>query len=230
MTTRKDFLVAGTLVAAIPGTALADAPVATSPASKVDFDTAAFTKLLSGPQSHKHLFASVEISGGEVFSAMRNTLNAYKDIGVAWSDVYPVAVLYHGFAVLMAFDDTIWNQYIIPYAAQLVKGHGGLNQIMSIHKDGSTGNPCLVKQGGASDTSIPSLVADAGARFFVCNNAAHGMARAFAKGLNKPADTVYSDLTQHLVMNAQLVPAGVWAVHAIQEQHFTLLHTSLAPG
>jgi hypothetical protein len=26
-----------------------------------------------------------------------------------------------------------------------------------------------------------------------------------------------------------LVPAGVWAVHAIQEQRFTLLQTSLAP-
>ncbi|HUA10011.1 MAG TPA: hypothetical protein VMA98_12165 [Candidatus Acidoferrales bacterium] len=226
MTTRKDFLVAGTLAAAaIPATALADAP-----AQKLDFDLAAFTKLLNGPQAHKHLFASIEINGGEVFSAMRNTLNAYKDIGIAWSEVFPVAVLYHGVSILMAFDDTIWNRYVIPYSEQLRPNHGGYNQIMSIHKAGSAGNPVLVKQSGAWDTSIPSLVADAGAYFFVCDNAAHGMAKAIGAALNKQPDAVYGDLSQHLVANAQLVPAGVWAVHAIQEQRFTLLQTSLYPN
>jgi hypothetical protein len=50
-----------------------------------------------------------------------------------------------------------------------------------------------------------------------------------ATTLGKPFDDVYSDFAHHLVNNAMLVPAGVWAVHAIQEQRFTLLQTSLAP-
>jgi hypothetical protein len=87
----------------------------------------------------------------------------------------------------------------------------------------------LREQGGDGDTSIRSLVADAGARFFVCNNAALGTASMVAKALRKPFDTVYADFGHHLVPNAMLVPAGVWAVHAIQEQRFTLLQTSLAP-
>ncbi|HUN28826.1 MAG TPA: hypothetical protein VMV65_03390 [Alphaproteobacteria bacterium] len=230
MTTRKDFLVAGTLAAAtIPASALADAPAAARPkAQKLSFDLEAFDALLDGAQAHKHLFAAVQIEGGEVFSAMRNTLNAYRDIGVDWSDVLPVAVLYHGFSILLAFDDLVWNRYIIPLAAKL-KHANGAAQIASVRKSAGGGNPCLREQGGEWDTSIRSLVADAGARFFVCNNAAIGIAALTAKTLGKSSDDVYNDFAHHLVPNAMLVPAGVWAVHAIQEQRFTLLQTSLAP-
>jgi hypothetical protein len=229
MTTRKDFLAAGAVVAAMPATALADAPAPARPKSpKLDFDLEAFDTLLDGAQAHKHLFAAVQIEGGEVFSAMRNTLNAYRDIGVDWSDVLPVAVLYHGFSILLAFDDLIWNRYVIPLAGKLKHANAGA-QIASVRKNGGSGNPCLREQGGDWDISIRSLVADAGARFFVCNNAAIGIAHMTATTLGKPFDDVYSDFAHHLVNNAMLVPAGVWAVHAIQEQRFTLLQTSLAP-
>jgi hypothetical protein len=229
MTTRKDFLVAGTLAAAIPGSALADAPAVVHPkAPKLDFDLEAFNVLLDGAQAHKNLFAAVQIEGGEVLSAMRNTLNAYRDIGVEWSEVLPVAVLYHGFSILLAFDDLIWNRYIIPFSGKLKHGNGAA-QIASVRKLDVGGNPCLREQGGDGDTSIRSLVADAGARFFVCNNAALGTASMVAKALGKPFDAVYNDFAHHLVPNGLLVPAGVWAIHAIQEQRFTLLQTSLAP-
>ncbi len=230
MTTRKDFLAAGAIVAAMPASALADAPAPARPKNpKLDFDLEEFDALLDGAQAHKHLFASVQIEGGEVFSAMRNTLDAYRDIGVDWSDVLPVAVLYHGFAILLAFDDLVWNRYVIPLAAKL-KHENGAAQIASVRKNGGGGNPCLREQGGDWDISIRSLVADAGARFFVCNNAALGIAHMTATTLGKPFDDVYGDFAHHLVPNAMLVPAGVWAVHAIQEQRFTLLQTSLAPA
>ncbi|HTZ56354.1 MAG TPA: hypothetical protein VMB20_15005 [Candidatus Acidoferrum sp.] len=228
MTTRKDFLVAGSLAAAVPGVTLADARAATHPkAPKLDFDLEGFNALLDGAQSHKNLFTAVQLEGGEVLSAMRNTLNSYRDVGVEWSDVLPVAVLYHGFSILLAFDDLIWNRYVIPFSAKLKHGNGAA-QIASVRKGQSTGNPCLREQGGEWDTSIRSLVADAGTRFFVCNNAALGTASMMAKALGKPFDDVYNDLSHHLVQNAMLVPAGVWAIHAIQEQRFTLLQTSLA--
>lgn len=229
MTTRKDFLVAGTLAAAIPATAIADAPAGAHPkAPKLDFDLETFNEMLDGAQSHKNLFTAVQIEGGEVLSAMRNTLNSYRDVGVDWSEVLPVAVLYHGFAILLAFDDLVWNRYVIPFSGKLKHGNGAA-QIASVRKGNPTGNPCLREQGGEWDTSIRSLVADAGARFFVCNNAALGTASMVAKALGKPFDDVYNDFAHHLVPNGMLVPAGVWAVHAIQEQRFTLLQTSLAP-
>ncbi|HTU70205.1 MAG TPA: hypothetical protein VMF11_07765 [Candidatus Baltobacteraceae bacterium] len=223
MTSRKDFLIAGTLAAAA-------IPVAAgAKGAKLDFDLTAFTELLDGAQSHKHLFASVEIDGGEVFGAMRNTLSAYHDVGVASGDVFPVAVLYHGPAILLGFDDWIWNRYVIPFEQKNLANRLG-KQIASVRSDGGTGNPCLRRQGGKNDASISALIADAGAYFFICNNAAHGFAAMFARTVDKPEDTVYDDLTRHLVPNAMLVPAGVWAIHAIQEQRFTLLQTSLAPN
>jgi intracellular sulfur oxidation DsrE/DsrF family protein len=38
---------------------------------------------------------------------------------------------------------------------------------------------------------------------------------------------VYDRLTKALVPSASVVPAGVWAVHAIQERRFTYLQTTL---
>lgn len=228
MTTRKDFLAAGTLAVAMPGIALADAPAQHTSSGKLDFDNEAFTQLLDGSQSHKLLFAACELNGGEVLGAIRNTLNAYRDIGVTWSDVFPVAVLYHGLAICLAFDDTVWNEYVIPLSRKHPKDSPQSKQIASVRKTGGPGNPCLREQGGENDTSIRSLVADAGTRFFVCNNAARGVANVVAAALGKSSDAVYNDLVHHLVPNAMLVPAGVWAVHAIQEQRFTLLQTSLA--
>jgi hypothetical protein len=220
MTTRKDFLVAGALAAAAVPAAASAAPNG-SPAL-AGFDLKAFTALLAGPQTHKHGFTATEINGGEVFAAIRNTLNAYRDVGVAWSDVSPVTVFYHGYSVMLGFDDTIWDQYVTPYFATLQPGKGGQAQFASVLKAGAKGNP--------SSADMHALVADASARFFVCNNATHGMASLIGKALGKSPNDVYSDLTQHLAPNALLVPAGVWAIHAIQEQHFTLLQTSLAPN
>jgi hypothetical protein len=229
MTTRKDFLAAGALAAAIPGVALADAAPPAHPASpKLDFDVEAFTQLLDSSQSHKLLFGACELNGGEVLGAMRNTLNAYRDIGVTWNDVFPVAVLYHGLSICLAFDDTIWNEYIIPLQGKRPKDSPQGKQIASVRKNGGSGNPCLREQGGENDTSIRSLIGDAGARFFVCNNAARGASNLIGTAVGKSPDTVYADLARHLVPSALLVPAGVWAVHAIQEQRFTLLQTSLA--
>jgi hypothetical protein len=128
----------------------------------------------------------------------------------------------------LAFDDAIWNEYVIPMQGKHPKDSPQAQQIASVRKFGGAGNPCLREQGGENDTSIRGLIGDAGARFFVCNNAARGTANTIATSLGKSPDAVYGDLTHHLVPNAMLVPAGVWAVHAIQEQRFTLLQTSLA--
>jgi hypothetical protein len=231
MTTRKAFLVAAATAAAMSPASVAEAaaPPARGASDKLDFDLDAFNALLDSAQSHKHLFASVQINGGEVLGAMRNTLNAYRDLGANWNDVLPVAVFYHGVSIVLAFDDLIWDRYVIPLGSKIKRG-GAAKQIASVRKNGASGNPCLREQGGDYDTSIRSLVADAGARFFVCNNAARGLSGMIATTLGVPINQVYGDIAHHLVPNATLVPAGVWAVHAIQEQRFTLLQTSLAPS
>ena len=160
---------------------------------------------------------------------MRSTLNAYRDVGIALTGVRPVAVFYHGLALTLGFDDVIWNEYFIPLFAKDTKRADAdtVKDFDSVYDAKKRGNPCLHKQGGRNDTSLESLVADAGARFFVCNNATQGFAHYIAKHFRKPSAEVYANLVAHLVPNAALVPAGVWAVHAIQERRYTLLQSTL---
>lgn len=236
MHTRSEFLTAGAVAALTPGLASAATPPATKsspspspepPLPPLQFDLAAFDKTLGVSAPHRHLFAAKKAAGGDVLSAMRNTLNAYADIGAASSDVMPVAVLYHG-AVFIGFDDAMWNEYFIPLHAK------GFHDLPEIAKDFETiydakkiGNPCLHKTGGKHDSSIEALVADAGSRFYVCNNAASAFARYIGGHLKRRPGDVYANLAAHLVPNAMLVPAGVWAVHAVQERKYTLLQASL---
>src|SRR5580692_7329143 len=179
MRTRSDFLAAGTFAVLSPAlTGVAPHPSPSpSPSSKpspepslppLHFDLAAFDATLNVATPHRHLFASTKLDGGVVLAAMRNTLNAYRDVGIAARDVFPVATLYHGGSVLLAFDDAMWNQYFIPLQPK------GTEALKDFFKDFDTvydakthGNPCLHKQGGDEDTSLEALVADAGARFFV---------------------------------------------------------------
>jgi len=221
MTTRKDFIAAGTIVAALASTA-AEATAAPAADAKLPFDLAAFNAILDGPQPHKHLFAACELNGGEVLDMARNTLNAYRDVGVSWATVQTAIVLYHGPAIFLGLDDAFWNRYLGTLTEKTTASKTLIPQFATIRKDGEQGNPALAQ--------IKGLVADANARFFICNNAAHGYSEMIGKAQNVPSETVYADLTKSLVANAQLVPAGIWAVHAIQEHHFTLAHTSLNYG
>ena len=194
------------------------------------FDLGAFDLSLATTATHKHLFTSVKIDGGEVFGAMRGTLDAYVGMGISLKDVKPAAVLYHGAAIALGFDDVAWNEFFLPLLAQNATD----DRTIEVKKDFETvvdpkkkGNPCLHKTGGDYDTSIESLVADAGARIYMCNHATEGVASIVARKLGKNASDVYETMKTHLVPNAMLVPAGVWAVHAVQEKRYTLLPTSL---
>jgi hypothetical protein len=214
MTTRKTFLAAGAALAAV-GVPL------TAPAK----DTlAAFDDAIRTNAPHKHLFAATMFAEGDVISAMRNTLNAYQEIGTPIGEVFPVAVLYHGPVVAIAMDDSMWNKYVVAAAKKLPPKSEARADFDSIYDARNDGNPCL-HQHAPHDRSIESLVGDVNARFLVCDNALRGYSGQLATVLEQPPNEIYADVTGHLVKNATIVPAGVWAIHALQEQHFTLLQT-----
>jgi hypothetical protein len=240
MSTRKNFLASSAALAAFAPSAVAAAPPSPSPSAPppspgpsmapLNFEIAAFDLALATAALHKHLFTSVKIDGGEVFGAMRGTLDAYAGMGVSLKDVKPVAVLYHGYAIALGFDDLVWNQFFLPLLAMNATDERSIDakkEFDTVVDPKKKGNPCLHKQGGDFDTSIESLIADAGARIFMCNHATEGVASAVARKLGKNPADVYKTMSTHLVPNAMLVPAGVWAVHAVQERHYTFLPTSL---
>lgn len=239
MTTRSQFLSAGVAAAAaiprVAAASAAQAPVSSASPSPspepsfppLHFDVPAFDAVLNVPPSHKHSFASLWINDGLILDQMRSTLAAYTDIGVSLKDVQPAAVFYHG-STFLGFDDAVWNEYFIPLVPKDPKQDNQFTKdVRTVYNGKTRGNPCLHKTGKRFDTSIESLVADANARFFVCNNATKAIAGFVANNLKRDPSSVYATMTGHLVPNAMLVPAGVWAIHAVQERHYTYLQATL---
>lgn len=245
MTSRKDFLVAGTLGAAAlptlagaaptPAAAASPSPAPTTkPWPKFVFDITAFNDVLSGPQPHKHLFSTVQIEDGTVFSMVANTLTGYDDIGTSLGDVLPAVVLYHGFVVALGFDDHAWSTYFIPAIPKMKTSANAhikacATTLEGMVKAGAKGNPLLHATGADDETSIETLVRKTGMRIFMCNLATRGLSEYLAKQLGLDAHSLYADLAAHVVPNAMLAPSGVWAVHAVQQHGFTLLPVTVAP-
>jgi intracellular sulfur oxidation DsrE/DsrF family protein len=215
MTTRMRFLAGSAALAT-----LGAAPDANNAQSLADFDAAS-----SSTAPHKHLFAATRFDDAFVLTAMRNTLNAYRELGVPESRVFCVGVLYHHDVIAIAFDDAMWEKYAIPYGRRFPPSSPPGIDFASVYDGTAHGNPVL-HAGGNGESSVESLVAG-GSRFFVCNNALRNYASSVATELNGNPTEIYDELSRHLVDGATIVPAGVWAVHALQERHFTVLQTSV---
>jgi hypothetical protein len=233
MTTRSEFL-AGTVFAAASPLGGSPSPAA-SPTSwpepswpPLRFDVPAFDAALETTAAHRHLFAATKVAGGLVLGQIRGVADAYASFGVPAQDMRPAAVFYHGASVALGFDDAIWNEYFIPMQPK------NAHDLSDFEKDFKTvydpkvrGNPCLHQTGKKDDSSIEYLAANLQARFFVCNQAAKGFSLFAARRLKLDPLTVYARLAAHLVPNAMLVPAGIWAVHAVQERRYTYLQATL---
>ncbi|HEV3090452.1 MAG TPA: hypothetical protein VGX91_03310 [Candidatus Cybelea sp.] len=214
MQTRGDFLAtAGLLTALSPGTAPAATPAA-SPAGDAlppGFTMNGFVAAVATRAAYKHLVACIT-DAEDALGAVRSTLIAYGQVGVLPAEVQPQITLYHGKAVLCAFDDEVWNRYVLP-----------TNSGPPFKEKSKSGNPLLKRQGGERDSSMPALVDAANVHFFACNLAAHGWAKSFAKKLHLSESDVYDEMVARLVPNAMLVPAGVWAIQNIVARGYTLL-------
>ncbi len=214
MQTRGDFLAkAGLLTALAPAAAPAATPAA-NPAGDAlppGFTMGAFGAAVATRAAYKHLVACITYAE-DAFGAVRSTLIAYGEVGVSPAEVQPQIALYHGNAVLCAFGDEVWNRFVIP-----------TDSGPPFKEKSKSGNPLLKRQGGDRDSSMPALVNAANVHFFACNLAAHGWAKSFAKKLHLSETDVYGEMVAHLVPNAMLVPAGVWAIQNIVARGYTLL-------
>jgi intracellular sulfur oxidation DsrE/DsrF family protein len=228
MTTRKEFLASGTLAALAPAVATA-APASTpAPSSMNDelppfqFDRGAFDEIVRRDARHRHSFASTKLGNGTVLDAIQSTLEAYSGpLHESIAMVATAAVLYHGASIALAFSDDAWNKYFIPSLAGAPKS---VKDDVGSPASGS-GNPYL-RADKPNDPTVPSLIVK-GTAFFVCNNALSGFSQIAASALKHPVTSVYADLKSMLLKGAMVVPAGVWAVGALQEAGYTYLQTTL---
>jgi intracellular sulfur oxidation DsrE/DsrF family protein len=227
---RKQLLRAGASVAMAPLAAACSAPHAGAASDpRFHFDEDRFKAILAAPARHKQCCASAKIAGGAVLDAMVATMYAYQyDLGEGAGTVHEVAVLYHPAGVMLGLNDHVWNSMISPALPHLSEYFTSDLEAHRKAKPGG-GNPYLHRHRGEAlqdDISIEALVSR-GCDFFVCNNALSGLAGALAKALGKQSARIHGELLANLVPGAMAVPAGVMAINACQEAHFTYLQASL---
>lgn len=221
MQTRGEFLATGAIAALASPKASPSAAPAGSSEAPFAFDLAAFDAMTSKPADHRHMFASTKLSGGTVLDAVKNTLDAYSSLGIAPSGVSTAVVLYHGSALGLAFSDRIWKNLLVPAIPQAPPF---VRADLADHEHAAA-NP-FWKPKKPGDASVSGLL-EGGTMFFVCNHAMHGFAGLLAAKTQRLSADVYDELVAGLVPGAKLVPAGVWAVSALQERHYTYLQTTL---
>jgi intracellular sulfur oxidation DsrE/DsrF family protein len=197
--------------------------------SAFHFDEARFNDILARPARHRQCCASAKVAGGSVLDSMVSTMYAYEvTLGEGPGTVHEVAVLYHPAGVILGLNDALWNEMVLPALARLSSYFRTDLTLHGAPKAGG-GNPYLHRDRSAAlldDTAIETLVSR-GCHFFVCNNALLGLADSLATALGERSEVVYARLLGGLVPGAMAVPAGVMAINACQEAHFTYLQATL---
>lgn len=195
MTSRLNFLAAGAIAAAAGGTpSIANAAMS-------EFDRSAFEAVLRRPFPHRQAFASPTVADGAVLGFMYNSLNAYETgFGEGPGTLHAAAVLYH-FGVALALDDHAWRTFAI---ADGLRRNG--DRVTATTGDG---NPFIIRPRGWTFAELQRRHAS----FFVCRNALTDLARR--------SGTTLDALATHLLPGMMIVPAGVAALNALQEERFT---------
>lgn len=225
MTTRKGFLATVPLYGLAP--VLLDASPAPSAAPSAQrtpltfsFDQAGFDAVLAKTAKHKQCFGAKDLNDGGVLNAMQNSINAYEDyLHEAPGSMRAVAVLYHGTSVALAMNDSLWDSTL---AALVQHGPAEIRDQMKGTTLGK-GNPYLHSlTKDPDDVSVERLVAQ-GSTFFVCHNAILGFASEAARVLKISRKAAHDRIMSNIVPGAIVVPAGVMAINACQEAHFTYI-------
>lgn len=225
---RKELLVAGAGVAMTPLAAGCARP-ARGAVAPFAFDRTRFDAILAKPARHRQCCGATKVEGGAVLHAMVATMYAYEfDLAEGPGTVHEVAVLYQPAGIILGLNDAMWDSMVLPALPRLsdyFKSDLSLHRPRGAHR----GNPYLHRQRSTAlqdDVSIEALVAR-GANFFVCNNALLGLADTLATTLHEESHRVYTRLIANLVPGAMAVPAGVMAINACQEAHFTYLQVNV---
>jgi intracellular sulfur oxidation DsrE/DsrF family protein len=226
--TRKQLLAAGAAVLVPAACAKPPGSASAAPAG-FDFNRAAFERILAIAARHRQCFAATEIQNGIVFNSMLASMYAYEfDLHEGPGSLHAVAVLYHPVAVALGLNDEIWNDLVIPAIPHLSPYmRGALTNGKKVVP--GRGNPYLHRLPNTALEDDPSIeaLASRGCHFFLCNNALTGLAQALDPKQGSSSDQIHSRFLESTVPKSLVVPAGVMAINACQEAHFTYLQTAL---
>jgi len=226
--TRKHFLsaaAAGASIATLASASTADAADAGDMRSLVKFhnlkpgeyDAAAMLKTLAQSSDHKQVFQSVSpiiiVPGlASLYLHMQNSMNAYQ-FSLGLGNLSTLAVLI-GPSIVFALTDAMWTKYGIGKAlgSDLAATNIYYKATSNLDSGASPDDP-----NGLYQDWTAQAVLKRGGSFFVCHNAATGIAMVLASKMGGDPKVALSDFEKNLLPGFQMVPAGVAAVQQAQE-------------
>jgi len=188
---------------------------------RTSWDDSWFAKLTA---KHKAVFDSPQIEDGLVIANATGYIRGMRDaLGAADNDIQTVVVIRHA-AVVMLFNDAMWEKYQIgrvrSVKAQRGDGWATKNQWV--------GTAAPRPADGSPDRPQSTLAWLASRNHFIlgCDLATRNVASAIARDMKIESRVVYDDLTANLIPGVILQPTGVYACHRAQEAGCTYIRST----
>lgn len=143
-------------------------------------------------------FSDALLYAGNFMLVQRN------DYGLENSDSAVIVVARHN-STVFAYSDAMWAKYGAAWVSAL---------------------PAQPEETPANNIYGRRMVglADQGVQFAVCAMASRRFAGLAAQQAGGDANEVFEELTQNLVTNGRMVPAGIVAVHRAQERGYSVVN------
>ncbi len=177
-------------------------------------------KWLDVSEVNHRVFIDSDTAEGGMW-AMRyagNILNAHKESYQGEDTDYAMIVCFRRFATPFGWGDSVWEKYSEIFDRILKYPDPSSGKVFIQNPMNMLDRNDLPRMGN----TIVSVV-DRGVRFAVCNAATRGISGLIARALGTSVDDVYQEISDSLIPNARLVPAGVMAATRAQEYGYSLL-------
>ncbi|HEY4439641.1 MAG TPA: hypothetical protein VGN14_04255 [Candidatus Elarobacter sp.] len=178
------------------------------------------------PFKHRQLFAATGTwqGGVDALIHMQRSVNTYADpngFNAGAGSLHVACVFFEGDTPLVALDDAMYAKY--PILVVAMKKMHPETTLYAERAKAAHANP--------SGSDYRRLAQEHGASFFVCNTALSGLSYEIAREITPAGETVsrdhvvaiHQELAAHVLPGTLLVPTGVAAMNAVQEEGFTVL-------
>ena len=171
------------------------------------------------PGVHRFLFdSSTAESMGWALQFANNYFTANQEVyGLKDSDLAVVIVARHK-STSFAYSDAIWAKYGKQISEQAEFMDPKTKEPPKINVYGPAGE---TQQAGKMEALIKK-----GVQFAVCQMSTRGIATRIAKANGVEVGSVVKEITENLIANAHMVPAGILAVNRAQDRGYSFIYST----
>jgi len=170
------------------------------------------------PGQHRLVFDTTMADGlGMALQFAGNYYTANKnDYGLGDNDLAVLIIVRHK-STSFGYNNTMWAKYGKHFAE-----HANFTDPKT--KEAPSVNVYVTADSGSAQAGRMDGLLKRGLQLGVCKMATRNIAGMISRAAGTSQDAVFDELSQNLLSNARLVPAGIVAVNRAQERGYTIVH------